>query len=122
MPPMPASGCLTQGSVRAHSVVLARLQVSTYLPDWLPAQAVYQPSVPQTEDLAVLMDGDEDADIEVLRSKGARAHVCVCACATAWFCVRLVSVCVWADEKADIKAQQSKGACLCLHCFVCLFA
>jgi len=91
---MPASGCLTQGSVRAHSVVLARLQVSTYLPDWLPAQAVYQPSVPQTEDLAVLMDGDEDADIEVLRSKGARAHVCVCVCDCLVLCASCQCVCV----------------------------
>jgi hypothetical protein len=45
-------------------------QVSTYLPDWLPSDTIYQPSVPRTEDLAVLMDGDEDVDMEVLRSKG----------------------------------------------------
>ncbi|KAF5841191.1 hypothetical protein DUNSADRAFT_14022 [Dunaliella salina] len=43
---------------------------STYLPDWLPAESIYQPSVPNTEDLAVLLDGDEEADIETLRSKG----------------------------------------------------
>ena len=45
--------------------------MSTYLPDWLPVEDVYQPPTPRTEDLAVLLEGDEEeADVEALRRKG----------------------------------------------------
>lgn len=45
-------------------------QVSTYLPSFLPKDQIYQPDAPKPEDVAVLLEGDEDVDLETLRTKG----------------------------------------------------
>ncbi|GFH17877.1 uncharacterized protein HaLaN_14597, partial [Haematococcus lacustris] len=44
--------------------------VSSYLPDWLPLAEVYQPAAPKPEDVAILLEGDEEVDIDTLRAKG----------------------------------------------------
>ena len=47
------------------------VQVSTYLPEYLPFSQVYQPDAPKPEDVAVLLEGDdEDIDIATLQAKG----------------------------------------------------
>ena len=42
----------------------------TYLPHLLPAESIYQPSAPKPEDVAVLIEGDEEVDLDTLRAKG----------------------------------------------------
>ena len=46
------------------------LQVSTYLPSYLPAEQIFQPAAPKPDDVAVLLEGDEEIDVETLRRKG----------------------------------------------------
>jgi hypothetical protein len=46
------------------------LQVSQYLPDYLPSDQVYQPEDPKPEDVAVLLEGDEEIDLDTLKQKG----------------------------------------------------
>lgn len=59
-------GLLTNQVLRCHRP----LQVSSYLPSYLPADQVFQPDAPKPEDVAVLLEGDEDIDIDTLRKKG----------------------------------------------------
>ncbi len=50
-------------------------KLHAYLPDELPLSVVYQPDAPKPEDVAVLIEGDEDVDMDTLRNKGAYAHM-----------------------------------------------
>ncbi|KAJ9507371.1 hypothetical protein QJQ45_006338 [Haematococcus lacustris] len=50
--------------------IALKWQVSSYLPDWLPLAEVYQPAAPKPEDVAILLEGDEEVDIDTLRAKG----------------------------------------------------
>ncbi len=45
-------------------------QLHAYLPDEVPFSAIYQPAAPKPEDVAVLIEGDEDVDMDTLRNKG----------------------------------------------------
>lgn len=45
-------------------------QVNAYLPDVLPESSIYQPDAPKPEDVAILIEGDEDVDLDTLREKG----------------------------------------------------
>ena len=44
--------------------------MSAYLPTYLPADQIYQPDAPKPEDVAVLLEGDENIDMDTLRKKG----------------------------------------------------
>ena len=44
--------------------------MNAYLPNFLPADQIYQPAAPKPEDVAVLIQGDEEIDVETLRKKG----------------------------------------------------
>jgi hypothetical protein len=46
------------------------MQICEYLPSFLSRDEIYQPDAPKPEDVAVLLEGDEDIDMETLRRKG----------------------------------------------------
>ncbi|GAX74174.1 hypothetical protein CEUSTIGMA_g1623.t1 [Chlamydomonas eustigma] len=44
--------------------------ICSYVPSILSKDEIYQPDAPKPEDVAVLLEGDEDIDLETLRRKG----------------------------------------------------
>ena len=55
---------------RPYLATLLRTQVSTYLPSYLSMDEVYSPQDPRPEDVAVLLEGDEDVGLESIRTFG----------------------------------------------------
>eukprot|EP00955_Chlamydomonas_euryale_P104064 365535-Chlamydomonas_euryale.AAC.100 len=47
--------------------------VHQYLPELLPKGQIFQPDAPKPEDVAVLLEGDENIDVETLKTKGRLA-------------------------------------------------
>jgi hypothetical protein len=83
------------------------VQVSVYLPEWLPASSIYQPDAPKPEDVAVLIEGDEEVDVETLRQKG----VCVLLCAAGLSC-NTYCLTPSTQEMPDV-LMKSVGRCVC---------
>lgn len=40
------------------------------MPEWLAVDQIYTPDAPKPEDVAILIEGDEEVDVDTLRSKG----------------------------------------------------
>lgn len=69
-------------------------QVHTYMPDALPLSAIYTPDAPKPEDVAVLLAGDEEVDVETLRAKGEWSRAAVAeGCCWGWALHRRSPLC-----------------------------